>query len=186
MTLAPRSLPLLLATAAALACAAPATASPPGTTVLADQPDGFDSRLSGAGAHSALGAGGDTVSADGRYVTFLSRSDGLSASDQDDVVNVYRKDRVTGAVVLVSVASDGTPSHADATDPHISDDGNRIAFRGDDPALDAAVTGTAANVYVRDVAAARRRSPAAGPAPTARPWRPTIPRSAETAARWPS
>ncbi|HYI18526.1 MAG TPA: hypothetical protein VD836_07435, partial [Solirubrobacteraceae bacterium] len=148
---APRNA-LLTTVLAVAAAAAPAAASPPGTTVLVDRPDGFGAALSGAGAGSAAGAG-DAVSATGRYVVFTSAADGLSPADDDRVVNVYRKDRATGAVVLVSVATGGTPSRGDAGEPQISDDGNRIAFAAQDPALDPSANGGARNVYVRDVAA---------------------------------
>ncbi len=151
MTLAPRPA-LLLAACAVLAGAAPAAASPPGTTVIADQPSGFGDPLTGAGAASFVPSG-DVVSADGRYVAFVSRADGLFPGDDDRVRNVYRKDRATGAVVLVSAGGDGAPAHADAYDPRISDDGNRIVFTSKSVTLDPAVRGAdASSVYVRDVA----------------------------------
>ena len=55
--------------------------------VVIDQPDGFTDPFSGAGGHSDPGSG-RAVSADGRYVAFVSSSDGLSDADDDRVLNV--------------------------------------------------------------------------------------------------
>src|SRR3954462_1279839 len=62
------------------------------------------------------------VSQDGRYVAFQSQSDGLYEGDDDRVSNVYVKDRVTAAVLLVSPAAGpaGEPSHAFCYSPAIS------------------------------------------------------------------
>ena len=43
-------------------------------------------------------------------MVFGSQSDGLRPDDDNTVRNVYRKDRITGAVALVSIASDRTPA----------------------------------------------------------------------------
>lgn len=94
------------------------------------------------------------ISANGRYVVFASRLDAMSAIDDDDTTQIYRKDRVTGEVVLVSRENGfaGAPLDGTAEDPVMSHDGTRVAFRtrarllpaDDDDLLD---------VYVRDIAA---------------------------------
>src|SRR3954462_13074612 len=43
-----------------------------------------------------------SMSQDGRFVAFVSSSDGLSADDDDRVENVYVEDRSTGTVTLAS------------------------------------------------------------------------------------
>src|SRR5262245_35870977 len=92
------------------------------------------------------------VSRDGARVAFTSGSDGLVAGDDDEVENVYVKDLATGSVQLASRATgvNGEPSHADCTNPAISDDGNRVAFQCNG-ALDAADTNETQDVYVRDL-----------------------------------
>ena len=70
------------------------------------------------------------MSADGRYIAFVSHSDGLSGADDDRARSVYRKDRVSGAVVLVSVAPDGRyVLVARATDAGGTSTPRRAAFR---------------------------------------------------------
>jgi Tol biopolymer transport system component len=94
-----------------------------------------------------------SLSADGRWVAFLSGVDALSGEAERDAANVFRKDRRTGRVVFVSRATgaSGTPGRGAAWNPVISDDGRRIAW-GTYAALDPADTDDQADVYVRDLA----------------------------------
>ena len=87
---------------------------------------------------SASGSSNDAaVSADGRYVVFVSVATNL-VPDMDilpGLRNVYRHDRLTGQVDLVSVNADGTASgNGESFDPVISVDGTVVAFisRGSD------------------------------------------------------
>lgn len=155
-----RSIPALVpvVTAALLALAGtPALAATAGQTLLIGGltlPAG--AIPAGWSGHDGDAADRTAVTADGRYVAFVSSADALDPAAHPDVVNVYRKDRVTGAVTLVSRATgaSGAAPAVSSLDPRISDDGNRIAFRTT-AALDSADTdGGAADVYVRDVAAA--------------------------------
>ncbi|MDW5592847.1 hypothetical protein VSS74_00760 [Conexibacter stalactiti] len=104
-----------------------------------------------AGSH---GSSRPSVSADGRWVAFLSGVDALSGEAERDAANVFRKDRRTGRVVFVSRATGarGTPGSGSAWNPVISDDGRRIAW-ATAAALDPADTDGATDVYVRDLAA---------------------------------
>ena len=69
-----------------------------------------------AGGNGGYADGGPTrlgVSADGRYVAFASDADALSTRGAlPDVTNIFRKDRVTGEVVLVSRADGATGAPA--------------------------------------------------------------------------
>ncbi len=121
-----RILPIA-ALAAALAAPGLVHASPAGTGVVVDQPDGFADPLTGAGNRSGV-TGRESVSADGRYVAFRSSADGFAGTDDDTLTNVYRKDRRTGQVVLVSVATNGAAANGDSDDARISADGSRVAF----------------------------------------------------------
>lgn len=94
-----------------------------------------------------------SVSADGRYVAFAADADLLDPGANLDVSNIFRKDRLTGEVVLVSRASgaNGAVAGADGHDAVISADGTRVAWRTT-AALDPADTdGGQDDVYVRDI-----------------------------------
>jgi Tol biopolymer transport system component len=92
------------------------------------------------------------VSEDGRYVAFAADADALSPDAHPDVTNIFRKDRATGDVVLVSRATgaNGVAPDAHGFEPTISDDGGRVAWRTR-AALDPADTDGQYDVYVRDI-----------------------------------
>lgn len=96
----------------------------------------------------------ETVSQAGGRVAFVSTSDGLSAEDDDAVVNVYVRDVATGAVLLASrrTGAAGAPAGDSCFDPALSDDGTRVAFVCSGP-LDPADTNAGDDVYVRDLGA---------------------------------
>ena len=94
-----------------------------------------------------------SLSANGRYVAFVAEADLLDPGADPDVANVFRKDRLTGEVVLVSRANGAGGAVADTSghDVVIGADGTRVAWRTS-AALDAADTdGRASDVYVRDI-----------------------------------
>jgi hypothetical protein len=70
---------------------------------------------------------GGVVSGNGRYVVFQSTDDnlvpGVSSNEQ-----VFRKDLVTGAVVLVSSDAQGNAGTDSSFGASVSDDGNLVAF----------------------------------------------------------
>ena len=107
----------------------------------------------GAGGYAEGESTSLGMSADGRYVAFAADADALSADAHPDVTNVFRKDRVTGAVVLVSRASgaNGAPAGRFGAAVTISDDGNRVAWLTS-AALDPGDGDGASDVYVRDIA----------------------------------
>ena len=154
LTSLPRRLVLAIATLAAFAAATatPALATDPGTSVVLDQPSGFTDPLTGAGNFNLPRSGG-AASADGHYVAFASASDGLSATDDDALLNVFRKDRQTGALELVSVSSTGQPANGDSYAVGISDDGNRVLFMSEATNLDGDAADGQTHGFVRDVAA---------------------------------
>lgn len=91
-----------------------------------------------------------TVSHDGRFVAYTTS---LTPAGRDRRINqVYRWDRLTDRVVLVSQARNHEPANAASLQPSISYDGNRIAFYSSATNLVASVPSTN-EVYVRDVTA---------------------------------
>src|SRR5581483_10253694 len=94
------------------------------------------SPATGAG-RSALGVAGlperapgswaPRLSADGRYVSFVSQEDGLVVGDTDQQADVFRMDRASGRILQVSVDLPG-PAQRYAAEASMSQDGNRVAF----------------------------------------------------------
>lgn len=105
--------------------------------------------LDSVGGQLGSGGGGNvSVSDDGRFVVFASKSGELPGANGH--LQVYRKDLTSGAVVVVSSTSLGDGGNADSSEPVISGDGSRVAFQS--RASDFGVASSSAwNVYARDV-----------------------------------
>ena len=70
------------------------------------------------------------VSADGRYVVFVSLASDLVPGDINYATDVFLYDRETEETTLVSRRADGTQSRYDSDQPAISADGRFIAYVG--------------------------------------------------------
>ncbi len=99
------------------------------------------------------------VSADGRYVAFLSDADNLTPLGGNGHQQVYLRDRLTGNVELISVATDGSLGDGDAisgvwppwpTPPVITPDGRFVAFHSNATNLVPGDTNGIWDVFVRD------------------------------------
>ncbi|MCB0828905.1 MAG: PD40 domain-containing protein, partial [Solirubrobacterales bacterium] len=93
-----------------------------------DLPDGA---VAGGESGSSFGdPEAASISGNGRYVAFPSDANTLSSDAHPDVGNIFRKDRTTGAVELVSRANGagGAGPSATSHDPRISGNGNLVAF----------------------------------------------------------
>ncbi len=71
------------------------------------------------------------VSADGRFVAFVSRATNLVARDRNKSSDVFLYDVGTGAVTLVSRAAGGGAANGASLSPAISADGRLIVFQSD-------------------------------------------------------
>ncbi|HEX9342161.1 MAG TPA: hypothetical protein VF995_00915, partial [Actinomycetota bacterium] len=109
------------------------------------------------------------VSADGRYVVFQSAATNLVPGGTRAGADVYRRDMVAGATMLVSVSATGGEANGFSTRPSVSGDGRYVAFNSsatnlipNAPASPASGGGT--QVYVRDLVAGTtvRVAPTAG------------------------
>ena len=69
-----------------------------------------------------------SISADGRFVTFVSRASTLVAGDTNSRDDVFVHDRQTGTTERVSVASDGTQGNRNSRFSSISADGRFVKF----------------------------------------------------------
>jgi hypothetical protein len=93
------------------------------------------------------------LSADGRYVVFDSAANNLVAGDTNAAFDVFRRDRVTGETIRISVATGGGQASGSSTDAEISDDGNLVVFQSVAFDLIASDANGASDVFVRDLAA---------------------------------
>ncbi len=108
---------------------------------------------SAGGYSSADSFGGSSISADGRYVAFQSDSGNLvhGVEPVQFRFQVYRYDRLTGDVVLVSVNSTGTGGgNGSSGSPVISADGSVVAFGSSASDLHPLDTNTTADIYAHD------------------------------------
>jgi Tol biopolymer transport system component len=134
-----RALIVVVAGVTSVALAAPASAGTYDTELVSAAPGGA------AGDGSSRDA---AVSADGRFVAFVSDADNLSDVDDNAYTNVYLRDLVNGNTILISSA------HGNAGSPSVSADGRRVAFTSEDTNTCINESGEIAacvNVFVRDV-----------------------------------
>jgi Tol biopolymer transport system component len=68
------------------------------------------------------------ISADGRYVAFLSVATNLVAGDTNDVPDVFVRDLMAGITTRASRSSLGVEANEWSSDPRISGDGRFVAF----------------------------------------------------------
>ena len=69
-----------------------------------------------------------SMSADGRYIAFVSWASNLVNEDTNGIPDVFVHDRQTGITTRASVASDGTAANSFSNFPAISADGRFVAF----------------------------------------------------------
>jgi hypothetical protein len=69
-----------------------------------------------------------SMSADGRYVTFISYATNLVSGDTNNAPDVFVRDRLTGETTRASVNSSGTEGNYFSVGSTISGDGRYVAF----------------------------------------------------------
>jgi Tol biopolymer transport system component len=101
------------------------------------------------------GSDAPSLSADGRYVAFVSVASNLVAGDVNGKSDVFVRNLVTGETVLASVATDGTQADAPAQSvqgaPHLSADGRYVSFVSKATTLVPGDTNGKGDVFVRDL-----------------------------------
>ncbi|MCP4289988.1 MAG: hypothetical protein GY792_37175, partial [Gammaproteobacteria bacterium] len=95
-----------------------------------DTQTGQTTRVSVAseGAQGNNNSHSSSLSADGRYVAFVSDADNLVSGDTNGTDDIFVHDTLTGQTTRVSVASDGMEADDRSDDPAISADGQYVAF----------------------------------------------------------
>ncbi|WP_123927735.1 S-layer homology domain-containing protein [Thermodesulfitimonas autotrophica] len=91
-----------------------------------------------------------SISANGRYVAFVSEADNLVAGDKNRKPDVFVFDRTTRTIERVSVSSSGTEGNGEHLFPSISADGRFVAFVSDSDNLVADDTNKKADVFIYD------------------------------------
>ncbi len=84
--------------------------------------------VSSGGAQTNRDSYTSSISADGRYVAFLSQASNLVAGDTNDHWDVFVRDRVARVTRRVSVSSGGAQANSDSYSTSISADGRYVAF----------------------------------------------------------
>ncbi len=93
------------------------------------------------------------ISADGRYIAFVSDADNLVPAPLgfiDYTPQIFLHDRVTRITSMVSVASDGTHEDARSDTPAISADGRFVAFYSESDTLVSDDTNAQSDTFVHD------------------------------------
>jgi hypothetical protein len=91
------------------------------------------------------------LSADGRYVTFISNAQNLVPNDTNAAYDVFVRDRQTGITERVSVGPGGVQANnASTSPPAISADGRYVVFVSSASNLVANDTNANSDVFVRD------------------------------------
>jgi Tol biopolymer transport system component len=122
-----------------------------------DRPDVFVHDRA-TGLTELVGGGNDesaspSMSADGRFVAFLSYASNLVPGDVAGTWDAFVRDRAAGSIERVNVSSDETPAlfgRRIYTKATISANGRYIAFSSDAPNLVDGDTNGTADVFVRD------------------------------------
>ncbi len=125
--------------------------------IQAQSPTLVDVSLSGLAPVS--GARDASLSADGRWVVFISSASDLVTADGNAAADVFLCNRDTGSRVRASLASGGfethpasiTPEFPGVASPVVSRDGRFVAFASNAPDLVAGDTNAACDVFVHDV-----------------------------------
>lgn len=100
---------------------------------------------------------GASLSADGRYMVFVSESSNIVSNDTNGVIDVFWSDTLTGEVRRISVSSNGIEGNdwsgriVNGFGLDISDDGQYVVFQSSASNLDANDTNNITDIFVHEV-----------------------------------
>src|SRR5262249_38706966 len=120
-----------------------------------DRLTGATTRVS-TDSNAAQGDGASSkpsISADGRYVVFLSAADNLVSGDTNGATDVFMHDLVTGVTTRVSTDSSGAQGNGSSSNASISSDGRYVAFASAASNLVPSDTNGVPDIFVRDTQA---------------------------------
>ncbi len=84
--------------------------------------------VASGGSQAILASSQASISADGRFVAFVSLAFNLVTGDTNNTEDIFVHDRQTGVTERVTLASDGTQVNSVISNPSISADGRFVAF----------------------------------------------------------
>ncbi|HYB60456.1 MAG TPA: hypothetical protein VEH50_03165 [Methylomirabilota bacterium] len=130
-------------------CAGAAASCVPATTLISVAADG-----SAADGSSRA----PSISADGRYVSFVSTADNLIAGGSGGVGEIFVRDTCTGApagcvpaTTLVSLAADGSFANGPSDSPYLSANGRYVVFESSATNLVPNAKSSSPAIYMRDL-----------------------------------
>lgn len=106
--------------------------------------------VSRAGQSANAASAHASISADGRYVAFMSRGDNLVAGDTNGAADIFVYDRVARAIQRVSIGNDGAQGNAFSLSPCINGDGRYVAFESYASNLVDGDTNAAPDIFIHD------------------------------------
>jgi len=117
-----------------------------------DRQTGVTTRVSvdSAGGQAYTSGDSSSISADGRFVAFMSNAWNLVAGDTNGTQDIFVHDRQTGVTTRVSVDSAGGQAAGMSYLPSISADGRFVAFWSNAANLISGDTNSVSDVFVHD------------------------------------
>ncbi len=107
--------------------------------------------VNSAGIQGNGGSGYPSLSADGRFVAFISSATNLDPLDTNADIDVFVRDLEAGVTQLASVSSAGVAGNGVSDQPSISSDGRHVQFESSATNLVPGDTNAAYDVFVRDL-----------------------------------
>ena len=106
--------------------------------------------VTSAGAQGNAQSAAPTISADGRFVAFLSEASNLVSNDTNGAQDLFVHDRTTDTTARVSVGNTGGQGNGGSFSHVISGDGRFVAFASSSSNLVSNDTNDALDVFIRD------------------------------------
>src|SRR5919202_4504786 len=103
-----------------------------------------------AGNLGNSGSYNPSISADGRFVAFLSNASNIVPGDTNSSYDIFVRDRLTNTTTRVSVDSAGNQGNNDSNFPSISADGRFVAFTSLASNIVPGDTNNTGDIFVRD------------------------------------
>jgi Tol biopolymer transport system component len=91
-----------------------------------------------------------SISADGRFVAFVSWADNIVPGDTNGYSDTFLRDRQLGTTQRISVGPEGEQLSGCSSFPSVSSDGRHVAYWSDVEDLIVPYSGVAGHVFVRD------------------------------------
>jgi Tol biopolymer transport system component len=98
------------------------------------------------------GWGRSAISADGRYVAFVSAATNLVSGDTNGCADIFVRDRTANTTTRVSVSTAGVQANGDSDYPALSGDGRYVAFWSGATNLAAGDANDALDIFVHELA----------------------------------